>query len=151
MSSVGSGILTDVLSKLSSTLGATFREIPDLFNLHKESTRALENGYSAILTEANNDNNKSISYTTLKRQLIIKISYRTFTRPDGNRTKTVLTTLYNNEETIINKFLLYPSKPTGLIGVIDPVETTVETLTNDEDDFLINTIKFNVVYRFLLA
>lgn len=146
--SVANDLLTDVLSKLGTQLGATFRELPDLFNEKELSNRELENGYSAILLGGNNGTNQVIGQVTITRQLVIKITYRTYTNPTGSRTKTVLSTLYSNEEAIIDLFLKYPNKPTGFIAMLDDVDTDVETLDGEDDKFLVNTITFNAHYRF---
>jgi hypothetical protein len=149
--SVAGGILTDVLSKLSTLLGATYRELPNLFSLEQASSRQLENGYSAILLDGDNNQHQLTSNHTITRQLVIKVSYRTYTRQDSSRTKTVLATLYTNEEAIINKITTYPSPPSGFVQVVDPVSTSIETMVGDEDSYLINTMKFNVVYRFAIT
>lgn len=146
--SIANDILTDVLSKLSTQLGNTYRELPDLFDEGEASTRELDKGYSAILTSSDNGENQTTGFVTHTRQLVVKLSYRTFSRHDSSKTKTALATLYANEETLIPYFLRYPSKPAGLIGVVDVVGTDVNTLTGEDDDFLINTIIFNIVYRY---
>lgn len=145
--SVANDLLTDVLSKVSNQLGATFRELPDLFSTDDLSSRELENGYSAILLDGEEDN-QIIGQVTMKRRLVIKISYRTYTTPSGSRTKTVLSTLYTNEEALLNLFLRYNTKPAGFLAMLDQASTDVETYDGEDDKFLINTLTFNATYRF---
>ncbi len=149
--SVAGGILTDVLSKVGTLLGSSFSELPDLFSTDNTPTHELDNGYSAILLDGDNSQNQVTGYHTISRRLQIKISYRTYSRPDGTNTKTSLATLYTNEEAIINHIVAYPSKPTGLLGVVDPVETFVETMDGKDDKFLINTLTFSLRYRFAMT
>ena len=147
--SVAGDILTDVLSKLSTQLGATFREMPDLFSVENLSSRELENTYAAILLDGSNDENQNTSFITFTRNLEIKISYRSYSRvASGANAKTKLATLFTNEEALITYFLAWPSKPTGLVAVIDPVKTKVEPKTIGDDSYLINTINLNIMYRY---
>ena len=145
--SVAGDIVNNVSSKIGDLLGSTFTEMPDLFNLENLSTRNLSNGYGVTMLNGGEGEVKIIGDVVIHRTLQIRISYRTFSAIDGAKSKTVLQTLYDNEELILNLILKFPQRPTGLLNILDGTTVAVEPFGDGDDNFLINTITFNCVYH----
>lgn len=145
MSNVSS-IFTAGRSRIATLLGATYKEHTNIFDVKDLSAVSLENGYSLVLLAAK-EQNPQVNSIFMQRKLQIVVTHRTYASVDAGKVITSLATVYDKEAAVIDSFRLWEDKTIGLIRVMPTAESEIEQLADGEDSFLVNTLKFDILYK----
>jgi hypothetical protein len=136
--------LTEIITRVSTVLGATFTEHTRGFDIPSLDSNELENGYSVIYQDASEDVGQKLSQLVVTRPVIISITYRTFAHAKDNKTKSVYSTVLENEEDIV-----FDLRTRALTNgrLLDMISMNVSTLAIEGDSFLLNEIVMNTFYN----
>jgi len=146
MASVANAVLTEIVGRVSTQLGATFSEHTRAYDLDTLPSQELENGYSAIFEDAIEDVAKCVGKLRLTRTIIISVTYRTYTMATDNKIKTKLETVYDNEEAItLDLRDVALSSAQG--RVLDSDSSTVRLFNVAEESYILNEIRFRCFYE----
>lgn len=141
-----SGIITQTLTLISNTLGATYAQHVRSFAIESLPAHGLENRYSVRFEEITEDEAKIIGKLVVSRNLVLTITYRTFQSANDSKADAIVSMAYANEEALMlairtNQFT------SGVHGQVLAVEgSTIEPFLADNESFIKNEIRFRIRY-----
>jgi len=138
-------IQTAALSRLSTLLGATYKEHTDIFDYTNVGAVHLTQGYSVVLLKAEERDNQG-NFILMRRDMRTVVTHRTYAAADATKVKTTLTTVYDKEKAIIDSFRTWQDKAIGLIACLPTTNTEIEQSADGEDSFIVNTMNFSILY-----
>lgn len=143
--SKASSVMSEVLTLVSSTLGANYSQHVRGFDIETLPVHQLENRYSAIFEEISEDGAKVVGRLVVSRNLVLTVTYRTFQSANDSKSGSVLSTIYTNEEALM--LAIRTNQFSGAMGqVLEVVDSAIEPFAAENESFLKNVIRFRIRY-----
>jgi len=130
---------------VGDTLGASYREHPNIMEYTELDSRSLDGGYAVILLDIT-ERNPQVNDLFIQRKLRVTVTHRTYASVDATKVISKLQTVYDKESELIDELRCWVDQSIGLIKIVPNVETTVETFEEEEDSFIVNVLNFDMIY-----
>jgi hypothetical protein len=130
---------------VGTTLGASYKEHPNIMEYTELDARSLDGGYAVVLMDIT-ERNPQVNDLFIQRKLRVTVTHRTYASIDAAKVIAKLQAVYDKEAELIDEIRCWVDQSIGLIKVIPNAETTIETFEEEEDSFLVNTLNFDIIY-----
>lgn len=133
-------------TRISTLLGPTYREHPNLFSVDDLDSVSLENGYSVVLL-GSTEKAPQANTIFMERKMRVFITHRTYSSdPRDGKMQVALGTVYDKESDVIDDLRNWVDQVIGLIRVLPTTESNIEQRFDEEDSFIVNELNFDILY-----